>query len=188
MVEFESHPDLPKGKLPIAPFLQVSTTIAVEERDPTFFANMNRGDVIMPAYRFIQEIINKRLNGCASPRMLWDERRGEMSVRLIPNNLLGAVWLQLALAIERNSEFRRCAECETWFEVSPGSGRSDKVYCSNACRVKAHRRRHGELAAISSQRKPGRPNKQLKAGQSAIAGKSKRAGSRGSKSRSGNRK
>ncbi len=141
LVEFETHPHLPDDVVPLSPFIRITRTLAIEEQHPALYAGMVPGDVITPAYRFIQHIVNQKLDGCGSPRMLWDEADGQMLVRLVPKNLLGAIWLQMAHAIERNGEFRRCAECDRWFEVSREGGRSDKIYCSNACRVKAHRQR-----------------------------------------------
>jgi len=141
LVEFETHPHLPNDVFPPAPFIRITRTLAVEELTPTVLASKSPADVITPAFRFIQHIVNQKLAECGSPRMLWDEGKGRMTVRHVPDNLLGAIWLQMALAIERNVEFRRCTECDTWFEVSREGGRSDKIYCSSACRVKAHRER-----------------------------------------------
>ena len=60
---------------------------------------------------------------------------------LHPKGLIGALWLQLHLAVEGDVDFHRCAECRTWFEVSAARGRPDKLYCSDACRMRAYRKR-----------------------------------------------
>lgn len=62
-------------------------------------------------------------------------------LRIEPKDLLAAMWLELALAVEGNSNYRPCDVCPTWFEVAPGSGREDKTYCSDACRMRAYRKR-----------------------------------------------
>jgi hypothetical protein len=80
-------------------------------------------------------------------RMLWRRDRAELVNVARPKNLLGALWLQFALTIERGSDFRRCAECGTWFELAPGLGRSDKQFCSVRCRVRSHRKRQAEGSA-----------------------------------------
>ena len=60
--------------------------------------------------------------------------------------LVGALWLQFARAVERDSRFRQCAECGTWFELARGTARADKLYCSTPCRTKAYRKRQAEAA------------------------------------------
>ncbi len=62
-------------------------------------------------------------------------------LRIEPKHLLAAMWLELALAVEGNTNYRPCDVCPTWFEVAPGSGREDKKYCSDACRMRAYRKR-----------------------------------------------
>ena len=65
----------------------------------------------------------------------------KLSMVLVPNDLLAAIWLQLAQAITKNYGFRQCDECLTWFEVAPGKGRPEKRFCSNACSMRAYRKR-----------------------------------------------
>ena len=36
---------------------------------------------------------------------------------------------------------RQCLQCGTWFEISPRAARTDRVFCSDACRFKAYRER-----------------------------------------------
>jgi hypothetical protein len=38
---------------------------------------------------------------------------------------------------------RTCVQCRKWFTLEAGRGRSDKEYCSNACRMRAYRKRKG---------------------------------------------
>ncbi len=58
-----------------------------------------------------------------------------------PTDLLDALWIQLTLAIDGNQNLRSCAECRTWFPIEAGGSRSDKEYCSDACRMRAYRKR-----------------------------------------------
>ena len=51
------------------------------------------------------------------------------------------MWLQFANAIEGDRDYAQCVECASWFEIAPGSGRPDKRYCSDACRMRAYRKR-----------------------------------------------
>lgn len=53
-------------------------------------------------------------------------------------SLLGAMWLQLALAIDGNRSYERCPECGNWWDAT--GARSDKKTCSDKCRQA--RKRH----------------------------------------------
>lgn len=60
---------------------------------------------------------------------------------MTPKGLIGALWLQATLAISGKVDFLQCRECRTWFEVSTKEARPDKRFCSNACRMRAYRKR-----------------------------------------------
>src|SRR5262249_60440765 len=79
----------------------------------------------------------------ATPRLAWDEATGRTQLKLVPATLLTALWLQFASAIEGNKRYRRCKECGQWFEVSPETARTSRLFCSGPCPAKAYRgRRH----------------------------------------------
>jgi hypothetical protein len=99
------------------------------------------GEVIGPALASLQTNVNVRLRGQVSPQLIHDPERGEMGLYLVPANLLGALWLQLAQAVAGDKEHRQCTQCGKWFEVSPGAARPDRVFCSTACRSRAYRGR-----------------------------------------------
>ncbi len=63
------------------------------------------------------------------------------TLSILPPDLETALWLQLAIAVTDAPEIRRCEECPTWFEVTPGKGRPEKRYCSSACSMRAYRKR-----------------------------------------------
>ena len=58
-----------------------------------------------------------------------------------PHSLVQALWAQLVLAIDGNLNLGACVQCHKWFTLEAGRGRSDKAYCSNACRMRAYRKR-----------------------------------------------
>ena len=62
-------------------------------------------------------------------------------VKLCPQSLMDALWVQLLLAVVQNKSFRDCVICKKPYEVSPSTNRVTRSYCSNACRNKAQRRR-----------------------------------------------
>jgi hypothetical protein len=63
------------------------------------------------------------------------------SLCIRPINLQFALKAQLLLAIDGNLNLRGCVQCRKWFTLEAGRGRSDKEYCSNACRMRAYRKR-----------------------------------------------
>ena len=65
-------------------------------------------------------------------------------IRISPVNLVGAMAMQFALAVSGEKEYRQCRTCGAPFEVTPGSARTNKEFCSAACRVKAYCRRQSE--------------------------------------------
>jgi hypothetical protein len=57
-----------------------------------------------------------------------------------PNNLLGALWLNLASEMEPTREFTRCARkrCGQWFWVGGAGRRAGAEYCSTVCQSRAY--------------------------------------------------
>ena len=107
-----------------------------------------RGDLVKPALHYVQSTINQHLENRTGARLLWDAKRARLDLYTSPVDLIGAVWLQFARAVERDSKFRQCAECGIWFELAPGTARADKLYCSTPCRTKAYRKRQAEAARL----------------------------------------
>ena len=147
-VRMLSHPELPPGQLPQPPALVERAWIAGAHLGDNVLDSFVEGDLVKPALHYVQSVINKQLQGRASPGLLWDTDRERLGLYIIPDSLIGALWLQLARAVERDSQFRRCAECGIWFELAPGTARSDKLYCSTPCRTKAYRRRQADAARL----------------------------------------
>jgi hypothetical protein len=151
-VRYDSHPDLKFDQLPGPPFHADRTTIAQE--GDVVFGHFARGDLMQPALQYVQSIINRRLQGRASPRLVWNTATGQRTLCIVPHGLIGALWLQLARAFERNAEFRRCAECGTWFEIARGRARADRLYCSHPCRTRVYRKRQAEAARLQAEGRP----------------------------------
>jgi hypothetical protein len=147
-VQILSHPELPKGELPEAPAHVERALIAGTHLGDDVLGRFVPGDLLRPALHYVQSTINKMLEGRASPRLLWDAKRERLGLYIVPDGLIGAVWLQFARAVERDSGFRQCAECGIWFELAPGTARADKQFCSTACRTKAYRKRQAEAARL----------------------------------------
>lgn len=65
----------------------------------------------------------------------------DLKATFTPNGLIGALWLQMSLAIDGHVDFLQCRECSDWFGISAEEARPEKRYCSNACRMRAYRKR-----------------------------------------------
>jgi hypothetical protein len=120
--------------------------------DPDLFSP---GEVIRPALFYVQSLVNRVLgdNERVSPQLVYDEQRGRMVLSLLPETLLGALWLQFAQAIGGNKEYRACHVCGKWFEVSPEMTRSDRRTCSDSCRSKAYRERKDWAVRLAAEGK-----------------------------------
>jgi hypothetical protein len=67
--------------------------------------------------------------------------KGGMSLHIVPDTLLAAMWLQCARVLTENPTFKACEKCGKWFEISPEMRRKSTMYCSAKCKVAAHRAR-----------------------------------------------
>jgi hypothetical protein len=119
-------------------FARIATTILWKEE---IFDRLRPNDVEKPAHFYLQRVINEHLAGRVSPGLLWDPHGIDLHLRVIPHNLIGALWLQLATAVEADSHYRQCPGCERWFRVAPGTKRSDSIVCSPTCRTRMYRSR-----------------------------------------------
>lgn len=79
---------------------------------------------------------------------------GPLRIDVVPRSLLGGIWTQFAAAVAGNLEFRSCFVCNTWFELSPETNRTNRMYCSDACRTRAHRKRKAIEAEMAKEFNP----------------------------------
>ena len=98
-------------------------------------------DLVRPARLYAQDSINERISAYCAPMLTYGADTDEQQVLLVPQHLLGAMWLQFANSMGGNRQYRRCLACDKWFEIGPGSGRKSRLYCEDACKTRAHRGR-----------------------------------------------
>lgn len=108
----------------------------------------DRGDIDVAALCLINREVNLRLEEHVRPALEFDPRQSRDRLVLIPRNLLGAMWLQLAETVSSGKLHRQCEACGRWFEVSAGNYRTDRKYCSDACKVRAYRARIQDALAM----------------------------------------
>lgn len=63
------------------------------------------------------------------------------ALRLVPRNLIGALWLQFAQIVSRTRKVSQCRACGKWFAPLKAERGKKRLYCSDACRWRAFRRR-----------------------------------------------
>jgi hypothetical protein len=94
-----------------------------------------------------QKHINDELGGDKHPgtnsraRIVFDQDRESMTLRIVPETLLAALWFQCARVLTLNPTFRACMDCGKWFELLPDKRRKQAIYCTDRCKVAAYRHR-----------------------------------------------
>jgi hypothetical protein len=90
--------------------------------------------------------INQHLCGATTMRVVWSHRRETHEIRVLPTTLLGVMWWQLARLLAGETSYSKCEVCGRYIERGPRDGgtsprMSNVMYCSAACRQRAHRSR-----------------------------------------------
>lgn len=72
---------------------------------------------------------------------------GRPTMRITPQTLHDALWLQVAQSLSSATGLRQCVECGSWFVFGTGTGRRKSAdYCSDRCRKAAWRHRNSNRA------------------------------------------
>lgn len=72
---------------------------------------------------------------------------GHLRLSFLPLNLAGALWLQFALAVVGDYDYRSCEHCGKPFLVGPDANRTHRRYCKDSCKTMASRKRRKEPKA-----------------------------------------
>jgi hypothetical protein len=103
-----------------------------------------RGDLILPASCFVAGQLNPALDGRITQYMTWSTSAGAPTLRTRPENLLGALYLQFALAITNPGggfHYARCQQCGKRLTLGRLGSRIVRTTCSETCRTLLSRRR-----------------------------------------------
>lgn len=100
--------------------------------------------ILRGAIGFAQQEINKAVSddGHSRPtmRVVFDADAKQMIMRVCPNTLLGAMWLQVARAVTEDPPLKQCENCGKWFELASEAKRNVTRFCSQKCKVAWHRK------------------------------------------------
>jgi hypothetical protein len=97
----------------------------------------------------IDQRLQRETHGC----MNWDDRRDRAVLGMTPGNLLGAMWLQFAQEVTGQAQHRPCKVCGKWLTISSDDYgfRSDREFCSAACRQKDYRTKIKDARGLREQ-------------------------------------
>ncbi len=70
-----------------------------------------------------------------------------LRIFLVPPDLETAIWLQFLMKAADNVRLTYCHSCRNFIAVAGSLGRSDKKFCSTACKQRDYRRREAEKCA-----------------------------------------
>lgn len=85
-------------------------------------------------------------------------QNGGIFLQIVASSLLDAMKLQIVEAISEHKRYRTCELCNKPFELTPQVNRSDRMFCSDNCRVKAYQRRKKQVLQMHME---GRSVKQI---------------------------
>jgi hypothetical protein len=123
------------------PGIEVEATQLLSHRDPFFAARV-----------LLMHEVNQRLEELSFSRLLIDSGT-DSAMHVVPRNLIGALWLQFAMATTDKWPYRQCGFCNRWFQVAPQGLSRGSHYCEDRCRAKAWRRqRRSGRNRVSSRR------------------------------------
>jgi putative ATPase subunit gpP of terminase len=110
---------------------------------PTFTSHWTPGDLVKPAQLYLQRVVTRHLAERVSTSLAFSSNHRHQRLVYGPTSLLGALWLQVALAIASDATMGSCKECGRPFEISrsPMGLRVDAEFCTNACKSRQYRKR-----------------------------------------------
>lgn len=98
---------------------------------------LDPSDIRTPIRHWLRKHINARLQAHVELR-LEEDNQGNLIYGNQPKNVLGAMWYQLSQVVTGVARLNRCLVCGRPIVVKRG-GRSDRVYCSDRCKMRASR-------------------------------------------------
>lgn len=99
------------------------------------------------AIELIQILITIEIRKHCHPVIEWVGGLGKYEVRIVPKNLLGAMWWQFARRVSGEVTYTKCVVCGTPIKISSDVNererhQSNRELCSDKCKQKRHRQRN----------------------------------------------
>ena len=106
-------------------------------------------DVTRAAQGYLSAAIEQMLFASVTPRMKFQPGQN-FQLAMTLGNLQDVLWFQFAQAILGDRNFRDCEVCGRPFEIGPGIGNRQKVYCGSKCKMQAHRERVDKVRKLKA--------------------------------------
>ncbi len=116
--------------------------IATPDLRSHLLSRWRRDEVVGPARMFIADQLNRGLQRKVSPRLVMDHS-GTLQPRIVPSNLLGAVWYHFYRTFLGEHKIRRCEACGRWM-LYIRKTKTMHPECANLTRQKRFRSRHAQ--------------------------------------------
>jgi hypothetical protein len=97
-------------------------------------------------------MIEENLKDGMSARIALLAEGSGMAFGYVPADLLKALWLQFALGTSEGKEYRSCVVCGTWYELSPDTARTTRLFCSDGCKSKGYRQKQERARQLFSEK------------------------------------
>lgn len=103
------------------------------------------GDVFGPAQYSLISLINKKLSAHGGGPRVIKTHLGKFEVMIVPQSLLGAIWLQMAEVVVGRKNIQRCSICGDWEDLTGRSTRWERhTRCYDRRKKQLQRSRKGE--------------------------------------------
>lgn len=112
-------------------------------RDTNLDRSPSQAEICHLAWHQVEQEVTVHLRTLTEPCLVYSDSVQRPMLHFVPKTLLGALWLQLAWAIDGRKDFRRCRSCRDWFAVGHDAREftAARVFCSDGCRVRENRRK-----------------------------------------------
>ncbi len=99
--------------------------------------------MLEPAKYYVIHEVNKHLQGRVYPKLLLPNDKDDLpsKIYLFPDDFLTVLWVLFLMELIGMIKSRQCDFCGQWREVATNRG---IVYCNNACKQAAYRRKHSK--------------------------------------------
>jgi hypothetical protein len=109
-------------------------------------------DVVTAARLLVRRMIEENLKEGMSARIALLTESPGMAFGFVPADLLKAMWLQFALGTSEGKKYRCCAVCGTWYELSPDTARTNRLFCSDGCKSRGYRQKQERARQLFSEK------------------------------------
>jgi hypothetical protein len=115
-----------------------------------FFEIPRPEDAFEVARKYVQKNVAGELHGRVHTELVVEPGTNDLVLKMQPEDLRAAMWLQFAQAIAGKKQYRQCRVCAKWFEVlTDDDGRSARrLFCSDPCKSRDYRRRKERAVAL----------------------------------------